>query len=123
MQLKKLAVDRLPNETFKNNSSIECLKESIIPDMWRKTLISPIYKGKNKDRRDPKSYRPVSLICNSSEIFTNILNKRLLHYLETNFLLAEEQNVFRKGRSCEDHVFVLNSIIREKLLDKKHVYG
>ena len=128
---KAVSVDRLPNETFKNNSSIECLtalfniclKESIIPDMWRKTLISPIYKGKNKDRRDPKSYRPVSLICNSCKIFTNILNKRLLRYLETNFLLAEEQNGFRKGRSCEDHVFVLDSIIREKLLDKKHVYG
>ena len=128
---KSVFVDKLPNEIFKNDSSIECLtnlynlcfKESIIPSLWRKSLISPIYKGKNKDKRNPESYRPVSLICNPCKIFTNIINKRLLQYLECNNLLAEEQNGFCSHRSCEDYVFVLDSIIRLKLLDKKTVYG
>ena len=33
-------------------------------------------------------------------------------YLEDNNILADEQNGFRSGRSCEDHIFTLNSIIR-----------
>ena len=87
---KAVSVDNVSNEVLKNASSVECLtefynfcfKNSLIPDMWRQSLISPIYKGKGKDRRDPKSYRPVSLVCNPCKIFSDILNKRLLSYLD-----------------------------------------
>ena len=43
--------------------------------------------------------------------------------MESNNLLAEEQNGYRSHQSCEDHVFVLDSIIRLKLLDTKTAYG
>ena len=36
----------------------------------------------------------------------------MTNYLEENDILADEQNGFRTKRSCEDHVFVLNSIIK-----------
>ena len=60
---KAVSVDNVPNEVLKNASSVECLtefynfcfKNSLILDMWRQSLISPIYKGKGKNRRDPKS--------------------------------------------------------------------
>ena len=91
--------------------------------MWRKSLITPVFKGKGKDPKNPLSYRPISLICNSSKIFTNILNKRLLLYTETNGLLVEEQNSFRKGRSCQDHIFVLSNLIEHKLKLRKSVFA
>ncbi len=47
-----------------------------------------------------------------SKLYSAFINKRLSNYLETSDLLAEEQNGFRKNRSCEEHVFTLNSIIR-----------
>ena len=37
------------------------LQRGVIPDLWRKALISPIFKGKGKSRNDPLGYRPVSL--------------------------------------------------------------
>ena len=39
------------------------------------------------------------------------MNNRLCDYLESNDLLAEEQNGFRKGRSCQDHIFTLNTVL------------
>ena len=47
----------------------------------------------------------------------------MLDYLEENNLLVEEQNGFRKGRSCLDHIFVLHSVITAKLKEKKSVYA
>ena len=128
---KAVSVDLLPNEIMKNDTSTECLtalfnhcfNNSIIPEKWRKALISPVYKGKNKNVKDPKSYRPISLICNPCKMFTSILNKRLLSFLERQSLLVEEQNGFRQGRSCQDHVFVLSSIIDMKLYKKNAVYS
>ena len=129
---KSVSVDKLPNEIFKNTSSTECLtdmfnfcfKNSCVPKVWCQSVIAPIYKGKGKERLDPISYRPISLISNTCKIFSNILNKRLLTYLECNDLLVEEQNGFRTGRSCEEHVFVLNSIIiRQNLNEKRPVFG
>lgn len=47
-------------------------------------------------------------------MYSAFVNKRLYKYLENNNILAEEQHGFRKDRSCEDHVFVLNSLINNK---------
>ena len=109
---KAVLVDKLPNEILRNASTLECLTR-IFNICLSKSLIPKMFKGKGKDQRDPRNYRPVSLICNPCKIFSNILNNRLLHFLENNELLAEEQNGFRKGRSCEDHIFVLASIIKK----------
>ncbi len=47
-----------------------------------------------------------------SKLYSAFINKRLTNYLEENILLADEQNGFRKNRSCEDHVYTLNSVVR-----------
>ena len=58
------------------------------------------------------NYRGVSLLSCISKLYSAFINKRLVTYLENNDILADEQNGFRKGRSCEDHVFTLNSLIQ-----------
>ena len=128
---KAVSVDKLPNEIFKNPMSIcilydlfnFCFVNALIPNLWRKLIISPIFKGKGKDPRNPLSYRPIALICNPCKFYANILNKRLLKYVELNELLVEEQNGFRKRRSCQDHVFVLKNIIDIKLKEKKSIFA
>ena len=52
----------------------------------------------------------------------SIMNTRLLQYIETNSLLVEEQNGFRKSRSCIEHIFVMSSVIRARITDKKATY-
>lgn len=48
--------------------------------------------------------------CVVAKIYSYVLNNRLLTYLENQELLVDEQNGFRKDRSCLDHVFTLNSV-------------
>ena len=127
---KAVSVNRLPNEVYKNSNSVDmllklynfCYNNSVVPEVRRRALISPIYKGKNKDRREPLSYRPISLICNSCKGFSYILNKRLLNYLEKNNILVEEQNGFRKNRSCQEHVFLLHTLVDSRLSQKSSVF-
>ena len=66
---KAVSVDKLPNEIFKNPMSIcilyvlfnFCFVNALIPNLWRKSLISPILKGKGKDPRNPLSYGVIDL--------------------------------------------------------------
>ena len=39
-------------------------------------------------------------------IYSFILNYRLTQYLEENLIYVNEQNGFRKTRSCEEHVYL-----------------
>jgi hypothetical protein len=40
------------------------------------------------------------------------MNKRIVDYLEYDDMLADEQTGFRKERSCKDHLFTLNSLVK-----------
>ena len=64
--------------------------------------------------------RCITIVCCVAKIYSAILNKRLQKYLETNNILAEEQNGFRVGRSCIDHIFVMCTVLRNrKMLGKE----
>ena len=43
------------------------------------------------------------------------MNERLIHFLDNTHILVEEQNGFRKNRSCQDHLFVLSAIVRYRI--------
>ena len=112
--------DEIPYTVLKNPPIIAILQQlfqlvfdtGIIPCIWRKAIICPILKDPTSDKRIPMNYRGVSLLSCISKLYSAFIDRRLTRYLEDNDLLADEQNGFRKNRSCEDHVFVLNSIIR-----------
>ncbi len=56
--------------------------------------------------------------------FSGIINKvkRVVNYCEDNNIYEDEQNGFRKKRSCEDHIFVLTSIIRNRISENKDTF-
>ena len=122
---KAIGLDCLPNEVFKNNLSVnvlcslfnKCLSCHCVPSIWSKSIIKPIPKNAQNDPRVPSNYRGISLIPTSCKLYTNILNKRLVKYMEYNEILVDEQNGFRKNRSCEDHIFSLTSILRNRKSD------
>ena len=74
----------------------------------------PIHKDLSSDKTIPLNYRGISLLSCVRKVYSAFINKRLSGYLEDNNLLADEQNSFRSNRSCEDHIFVSNSLIRNK---------
>ena len=59
------------------------------------------------------------LISVPCKIYADILNKRLSSWLERNDILSEEQNGFRKKRSCLDHLYVLTSNVKNRTIRKK----
>ena len=62
-----------------------------VPDEWRKAIIKPIFKGGKKDRRDPSSYRPISLTSCVARTMEKLLNARIFEYLKQNLLLYQHQ--------------------------------
>ena len=100
----------------------KCFTSGIIPEEWSKSLVTPLLKGKAKDSTTLNNYRGISLLSHVYKIFTGLLNKRLTNYLESTGRLADEQNGFRKGRSCIDHIYALTSIIRNRKLSNKSTY-
>ena len=119
---KAFGVDHIPSEVYKNENSVYlwhtffnyCFSTGLIPDIWNKGLIKPFPKDTGMDKRLPLNYRGICLTITISKIYSSILNTRLLEYLETHEKLIDEQNGFRKLRSCIDHLYVLTSIIRNR---------
>ena len=112
--------DEIPYFVLKCPAIIATLKElfqlifdtGIIPSIWKKSIICPILKDPLSDPRIPLNYRGVSLLSCVSKLYTGFINKRLTRYMDENEILEDKQNGFRRNRSCEDHVFSLNGIIR-----------
>ena len=86
----------------------------IIPSVWKLAIIKPIPKNALLDPRIPLNYRGISLQSTVYKLFSSLLNSRLMTFLEDNRIYADEQNGFRRYRSCLDHIFTLTSIIRYK---------
>ena len=55
-------------------------------------------------------------------LYSSILNNRLVRYFDTLNLFSDIQNGFRQKRSCEDHAFVLSSVLRNRMLEQKSTY-
>jgi hypothetical protein len=64
------------------------------------------------DDRQPLNYRGITIISVPCKIYCNILNHRLSSWLENNNILCDEQNGFRRGRSCEEHIHSLYTILQ-----------
>jgi len=86
--------------------------EETFPEEWRKAVIVPIYK--KKDKLDCNNYRGVSLLCHSSKIVTSIIMERIKRRTEE--ILSEEQAGFRASRSTIDQIFTLRQLA-EKYVD------
>ena len=56
-------------------------------------------------------------------MYCDVLNRRLSHWAESNNLLSEEQNGFRKGRSCIEHIYTLTTLVKHRLKSKKGLFA
>ena len=91
-----------------------CFEKHIVPSLWLKSVVRPIPKSSDKNPYVPLNYRGISLISCIGKIYSSILDNRLISYLDENNILVDEQNGFRKSRSCEDHIFTLSPLSKIK---------
>ena len=73
------------------------------PDLWKKGTTILIPKP-NKDHKDPKNYRPITLLPALGKTFERIINNRLKTHLEKNGKLNQDQSGYRAGRSTTDAI-------------------
>jgi len=120
---KACGFDKIPNEVLKI-SEIHVLlfnmyrmffNYGMTPTVWLKSIIVPIPKSSTKDPHIPLNYRGISLLSCVCKGYSSILNKRIVAYCEELNIFAEEQNGFRRDRSCTDHIFSFTSIVQNRL--------
>ena len=128
---KACGFDGIPNEVVKNKDVVLYLwkffnllfNNNLMPSIWLKAIITPIPKGAKCDPHVPLNYRGISLLSCVSKAYSGIINKRITRYLDDTNFLVDEQNGFRKDRSCEEHIFSLHSMIQTNIKSKKSVFG
>ena len=82
--------------TYLVNLSIET---GIVPMVFKRAIVHPIFKGGHKDPKTPSSYRPVAILPALSKVLEKIIADQLVTFLEENHVLPEAQHGFRAGRS------------------------
>ena len=90
--------------------------------MWKLGILKPIPKSSLTDPRTPLQYRGICLLSTVYKLFSRVLNERIVKVAEASTLYGDEQNGFRKGRACIDHIFVLASVIRNRKAKRLPTY-
>ena len=85
------------------------LLSGCVPSDWRVGEIVLVLK--KKPITLVENYRPITLISCISKLMTKILAKRISSAVESSRILGPEQQGFRKGRRCEDNIFIVNSLL------------
>ena len=97
------------------------LNSGVVPDMWCKGLIMPLYKNKG-DKKDPDNYRGITLLSCLGKLFTACISDRISKFMDFQYKLGPEQAGFREDFSTTDHIFTLYSIIEYYTNKKGRVY-
>ena len=84
------------------------LESCIIPKIWRKATVIALSKP-NKPKDDPKSYRPISLLCFPYKLLERMIHGRINPIIDPQ--LHYEQAGFSKGRSTVGQVTLLKQDI------------
>ena len=87
------------------------------PDGWRLSRMSMIYKGKG-DKADINNYRPITVTSVVYRVVMQIIKDRLQAWVESEEVLGELQNGFRKQRRLEDNLCSLLQCI--EIAEKEH---
>ena len=99
---KATGPDNLHVEVWKSlgRTGVNFLKEALnkstdeekIPDIWRKSILIPIYKNKG-DILNCGNYRGIKLMCHSMKLYKRVHENRLRNIVS----ISEEQFGFVKG--------------------------
>ncbi|MCG8113538.1 MAG: reverse transcriptase family protein [Candidatus Thiodiazotropha taylori] len=122
--------DGIPAEVLRNPVCIDLLYKIInfsfesgtVPSEWNTGIIRPIPKSDSKDPRNPLNYRGICLISIPSKVYADVLNTRFIEWIEQNNIVVDEQNGFRRNRSCLEHIYTLYSVINKRKQQRKSTY-
>lgn len=101
--------DRISSKLLKNikheisftlaNIFNQCIKQSIFPELLKKTKVIPVYKDKEDFLFN--NYRPISILSSLSKVFERVLYNQMFEYLSQLKVFHKSQYGFRKFHSTE----------------------
>jgi hypothetical protein len=59
-----------------------CIESNCVPDEWKISYITPIYKGKGS-KSSPDNYRPISVLPPIDKIFEAIIGDQIKNFYES----------------------------------------
>lgn len=114
--IKPILLKRLSDVFYSTLTKIFnwCLRNGYFPKQFKMAKVVPILKP-GKERKSPKSYRPISMLNVLDKIFEKIVLKRINEFTERNNVLNKEQFGFRKEHSTVHQVKrIVNTITTNK---------
>ena len=93
---KQYCDDLAPFVNILINTSI---KTGTYPTLFKDAIVVPVFKGGRKDKDDPASYRPISVLPALSKVLEAVVIEQFIDYLDDNNLLSPDQHGFRLGHS------------------------
>ncbi|XP_055936843.1 uncharacterized protein LOC129966444 [Argiope bruennichi] len=94
--------------------------EQIFPEQWYEAIVIPILKP-GKVPTNPSNYRAIALTSCLCKTLERMVNARLLYELEKNGYISPFQSGFRRGRSTNDNLVMLESQIRNAFVRRNHL--
>ena len=89
--------------------SLQCFFMGKIPNMWRQSIVVPIFK--KGDKNNPSCYRPVSLTCTLCKVMEKIISDTIMKHLISNNLLSKCQYGFFPHSSVTECLLQFQSSI------------
>lgn len=88
-----------------------CLREGVFPSIWKKGIVKFLLKGIDKERSNPRSYRPISLLPVIGKLLERLIVYKLFEWRDC--LYSEFQYGFRKRRSTVDAIRVTMNYVQD----------
>lgn len=88
-----------------------CLRLGVFPERWKQGVVRALLKGRDKDPRFIKSYRPICLLPVLSKVLERVMIERLDNVFNHKDLCSGRQFGFKRERSTEDAIVTLREIV------------
>ncbi|CAL7932962.1 unnamed protein product [Xylocopa violacea] len=110
-EIIKIAWTQIGNEI--TNLMNLCLLKETFPQIWKRGVIRILIKNKNKDKTNPRSYRPICLLPTLSKVLEKLISYRITNLTNQHSETSNRQFGFKKGRSTEDAIVEMRKITEE----------
>ncbi|XP_058827538.1 uncharacterized protein LOC131687467 [Topomyia yanbarensis] len=91
----------------------------VVPAEWKEATVIPIKKP-GKEGTEADEYRPISLTSCVGKILERMINRRLIHEIESNNRIGNRQFAFRPGTGVDSHLAQLETVLEDTLKSGMH---
>ena len=125
-QIRKLDITKSAGP---DNINARVLNQGMVPQEWKKALVTPIHKKGNK--KLASNYRPVSLTSITCKMMEKIMYSFIIDHIYANNYFSNFQHGFMKGRSTTSQLLEImdhwtesfDSVSHELLIHKLKSYN